>query len=119
MECEHDLLLVAQEFAHEKRDDVYAAAPSTAGLRTMLLIAAVQSLCVWVADITTAFLQAPTDEDVSLTTHRSPGKIWSLHRALYGLRKPTHHFQEWLVSVLVETLGFDRSRVDPSNLREQ
>jgi hypothetical protein len=109
--------LVDQEFAHEKRDDVYAATPSTAGLRTLLLIAAVQNLCVWVADITTAFLHAPADEDVFVrppTTHRSPGKIWRLHRALCGLRKAPHHFLEWLVSVLVEKLGFKCSRVDPS-----
>ena len=99
--------LVAQEFAHEKRDDVYAATPSTAGLRTLLLIAAVHDLCVWVADIATAFLHAPTDEDVFVrppTTHRSPGKIWRLHRALCGLRKAPHHFQAWFVSVMVEKL---------------
>ena len=85
-------------------------------LRTLLHIAAVQNLCMWVADITTAFLHAPTD-DVFVrppTTHRSPGRIWRLHRALYGLRKAPHHFQEWLVSVLVEKLGFECSRVDPS-----
>ena len=40
-------------------------------------------------DYTTAFLQAPLDHDVYVEISKiftSPGKVWLLKRALYGLK---------------------------------
>ena len=116
--------LVAKDFKTENTSEFFAPTPNLASLRTLI------SHCSWsrqlysksrfalkVVDIGTAFLNAEVgDREVFIRPPadvRSPGVLWRLKRALYGLRAAPQLWSDFLSERLSE-LGFDRCDDDAS-----
>ena len=108
--------IVAKDYAVTKRDDLWTATPSLAGVRTLLAVAAATRREVATADVSTAFLHVDLNREVYAVPPpvlRRPGKVWRLCKALYGLREAPKLFGEFLVEVLEEKMGCHRLRSDP------
>ena len=93
--------VVAQQLRRDASgDDVYAAAPTSAAARLLLIMAQRRKWPVALGDVSTAFLHAtlPTDGDPVITRPppdlQKEGSLWRLKRALYGLRSSPRLFQE-------------------------
>ena len=78
--------LVARQYAWmEKRDDTFAATPSSVSLRCVLAVAAMENRFVQVADFTTAFLNAPLSEEIygkPPAGFLPAGRLWRLEKAV-------------------------------------
>ena len=109
-------------------DSRFAATPGMFVLRAGLSICATdRKLCMIILDLTTAFLQIPSEETVAM---RPPsdvapgeGKIWKLKVALYGTTSASELFQQDVIKTHVED-GFEVNEVntcaltkyDPENM---
>lgn len=108
--------LCVKDIAKEISQEFFAATPSPASLRLLLLIAVVMGLDVQTADLDTAFMHAPLqdpeyceacDEDQLDETHEFYGMdyIWELWQAMNGLRKAPQAYQQWFTKTVREA-GF-------------
>ena len=70
-------------------ESVYSGVVSLRGLRLFIFLAELNSLDLWATDITSAYLEAFTDEKVCILAGPEfgelAGKILIIHKALYGL----------------------------------
>ena len=95
----------------------YSSVVSRESVRIGFLLAALNDLDVWAADIQNAYLNAPTKEKVWFTA----GDEWGEHkgkpvlvvRALYGLKGSGQAWRSQLADVLKNVLGFTSSLADP------
>jgi len=82
----------------------------------LLLWAIVYDLEVEVADLISAFMQAPTRTAMYARPPvglRSPGWYWKVLKAMNGARTASADFSEFLASVLTEKLGMIQGIVEP------
>lgn len=109
--------LVARGF--EEKDDIQSDSP-TAMKETIRLILAITATMKWYCnsiDIKAAFLQGqPMERTVYLkppANMRTPGKLWKLKKAVYGLGDAS---RTWYFSVrkTLKNLGCSQSKLDPS-----
>jgi hypothetical protein len=103
--------LVAQELALGALDGVFSPTPSSSAVRVALLHAALKGHTVTIADVETAFLHAPvkgagSEDEVLLVRPpkplASPGRLWVLNKALYGLRRAPSLWQAHLSDTLAK-----------------
>lgn len=95
----------------------YSSVVSRESVRIGFLVAALNGLDVWAADIMNAYLNAPTKEKVWFIA----GEEWGEHagkpvlvvRALYGLKGSGQAWRSFLADTLKNTLGFTSSYADP------
>ena len=95
----------------------YSSVVSRESVRIAFLIAALNGLDVWAADIQNAYLNAPPREKVWFRA----GEEWGEHagkpvmivRALYGLKSSGAAWRAFLASALKNALGFTSSLADP------
>ena len=94
--------------------------PSLTTLLALLTLAIASDSNVNTYDVSTAFLHADVQEDVFVMpppelqgTPRCPdGHCWKLKKALYGLRTAPLGWNAHLNAILVDNLGFRRSKAD-------
>ena len=95
--------------AHLERDDLYVPTPSPAIVRTLLTRAHRRGWITNVIDFVQAFLHAPIDDDKVILrppcSVRRQGWLWTLKKALYGLRVAPRKFHDWLADLLL-SIGF-------------
>ena len=112
--------LCAKDFAHTKRGDLYVPTPSPAIVRTLLTRAHRRAWITNLIDFVQAILQAPTDDDkVILRPPRSvrrQGWLWTLKKALCGLRVAPQKFHDWLADLLL-SIGFRQMVGHPAYFR--
>lgn len=95
----------------------YSSVVSRESVRIGFLVAALNDLDIWAADIQNAYLNAPTKERVWFTA----GEEWGEHagkpvlvvRALYGLKGSGQAWRSFLADTLKNVLGFTSSLADP------
>ena len=95
----------------------YSSVVSTESVRIAFLVAALNGLEVWAADIQNAYLNAPQREKVWFKA----GEEWGEHdgkpvlivRALYGLKSSGAAWRSFLASALKNAMGFTSSLADP------
>ena len=99
-------------------DSIYASTPSLVTLRLLLVMALARSWEISLADISTAFLHASIEEPVFVWPpseyYPQANGLWTLNRAMYGLRQSPKRWQDHFPTVM-EKLGFRRCKSD-SNL---
>jgi hypothetical protein len=114
--------ICARDFNNGKRDDVFAATPSSCSVRVIDLLSAKYGYKKVVADVSAAFLHAAVPEDECIVVrppddYRSAkypsGCLWRLKKMLYGLRGAPAKWQEHLSSVLAKS-GYLRGVFEPS-----
>ncbi len=84
---------VAHEVAYEVRDDVHAGTPGLKGLRNLISMAAMQSQCLAIYDITAAFLHEWMDELLAVLAPRgllADDEVFVPVKALYGTRRASN-----------------------------
>ena len=101
------------------KDDIYASTPLFAILRVILAIALAMNWMIKVGDISTAFLHAFVASETGILL-RLPKEfypqgniLWSLKKAMYGLRSSPQAWQDHLANILQE-LGFIRLISEPN-----
>jgi hypothetical protein len=95
----------------------YSSVVNRESVRIGFLIAALNDLDVWAADVQNAYLNAPTKEKVWFIA----GDEWGDHkgkpvvvvRALYGLKGSGQAWRSLLADTLRNTMGFTSSLADP------
>ena len=108
--------LVVQQVAHTKREDTFAPTPTPLGLRVLLLYAAFYRLAVVPADMSVAFMHAPSSENTFVWPPlglRRDGWVWKLLKAMNGLRKAMTDFSEFVREILVDKLHLTQAQSDP------
>ena len=97
-------------------ESVYSGVVSLRGLRMFLFIAELNNLQVWGTDITSAYLEAFTDEKVCIIAGPEFGKLEGhllvICKALYGLRSSGARWHERLADCL-RNEGFLPCRAEP------
>lgn len=95
----------------------YSSVVSRESIRIGFLVAALNGLDVWAADIMNAYLNAPTKEKVWFQAGtewgENAGKPVLVVRALYGLKSSGQAWRSHLADTLKNTLGFTSSLADP------
>lgn len=103
------------------REDIYSPTSNLESLRLLVSFAQSWNLCIYGADVSTAFLYSPLDsvEIISLPTTtvgaNGDGLYVQLQKALYGLRRAPLAWYETLKGALVE-LGL-QSTSEPTLFR--
>ena len=108
--------LVVQQVARTKREDTFAPTPTPLGLRVLLLYAAVFRLAVVPADMSVAFMHAPSSENTFVWPPmglRRDGWVWKLLKAMNGLRKAVTDFSDFVCGILVDKLHLTQVQSDP------
>ena len=108
--------LVAQEIAHHRNDDFYAATPPLEALRMLLSIAASTRGCkILVMDARKAHLHATVDRLIYVDLPpeaRKPGMCARLRRCLYGTRDAPARWEAFLAAALCK-MGFVQGLSSP------
>ena len=95
----------------------YSSVVSRESVRIAFLVAALNGLDVWAADIQNAYLNAPTKEKVWFKAGDEWGENTAKHvlivRALYGLKSSGQAWRQFLAEMLNNDLGFTSSLADP------
>ena len=97
-------------------DTTYSGVVSLESIRMLFLLAEINNLDIWAADVGNAYLYSKTKEKVFVIggeefgTDRK-GKPLSIHKSLYGLATSSAHFHEHLAKKLC-TMGFKPSKAD-------
>ncbi|CAE8615096.1 unnamed protein product [Polarella glacialis] len=107
--------LVAQQLNKGEPCDAFAATPALSSLRLILCLGLPRGYTAFLGDVSTAFLHAGIQEPMFVRpppSLRRPGKVWWLHKALYGLRRSPQLWQEHWAEV-AKQCGFRRSLADP------
>jgi transposase InsO family protein len=113
--------LVAKGFrqvAGKDFDEVYAPVSRYATLRMFLAMVAMHDLELHQLDVKTAFLNGDLQEELYMAPppgyeHSCDGKVWRLHKAIYGLKQAARAWHLKLKAALVKA-GFAVSQADPS-----
>jgi transposase InsO family protein len=114
--------LVAQGFAQQHGidyEEVYAPVAKFTTLRAILAIAASTDAEIHQMDVCTAFLNGVLQEEVYVQIppgfdhHGVPGKVWRLHKSLYGLKQSPRTWNLRLHQFLIGH-GFKRLDADHS-----
>ena len=116
---------VAREIKHResKRTDLYTPASTSNAERVIDLLAVKQKKSRMIIDAKNAYFHADEDEDVAVDPPEvwmkwwidnggSPTVTWRLKKQLYGRRKASQKFQEY-VSKVLQTHGFERCEMMP------
>eukprot|EP00971_Amphidinium_carterae_P002207 43726-Amphidinium_carterae.1 len=74
-------------------------------MRLLLTISIVKGYAVYTADVASAFLNTPITEEIYAQPpkeyyHNKPTTLWSMKKALYGLRTSPKQWQEHLSTIL-------------------
>lgn len=96
-------------------EETFAPVMAQRSLRVLLSLAAAQDLEIRQADVVTAFLHAPVEEELYIELppgYGKPGMVARLNKAVYGLRQGPHVWNKALDKSL-KRLSFRRSQVDP------
>eukprot|EP00971_Amphidinium_carterae_P167316 3315409-Amphidinium_carterae.1 len=93
------------QFIHDTDTQTFAATPSSMAMRLLLTIAIIKQFAVFTADVASAFLNTPIDEEVIVQPpkeycHNQPHTLWKMTKALYGLRTSPKQWQEHLSTIL-------------------
>ena len=95
----------------------YSSVVSRESVRIAFLIAALNGLDVWAADIQNAYLNAPTEEKVWFRAGdewgENAGRPVLIVRALYGLKGSGQAWRSFLAETLRNKMGFISSLADP------
>ena len=95
----------------------YSSVVSRESVRIAFLVAALNGLEVWTADIQNAYLNAPTKERVWFKAGEewgeNEGRPVLIVRALYGLKSSGQAWRQFLAETLKNNLGFTSSLADP------
>ncbi|CAM9469904.1 unnamed protein product [Chrysoparadoxa australica] len=111
--------IVVRGFEQERGKDYtfsYAPTATFASVRMVFAFAAVREWELLQWDAVTAFLHGALDEPVYVKPPKgvgTPGEIWKLHKAAYGLCNAPAVWNKHFARVFTE-LGFVRSEVDPN-----
>jgi hypothetical protein len=93
---------------------VYAPTIRAATVRALLALGANRSMAVATGDVEAAYLNAPLARPVYVrppTGWAPEGRVWRLHKALYGLRESGYLWHQAFVACL-RRLGYHRSNID-------
>ena len=112
--------ICAQDFEQKEGIDyfeTYAPVVQWITVRLILIMSILLRLHNKQIDYTSAFMQAPLEEDVYVEMppyFSKPGdnKVWKLQRAIYGLKNSPRAFFEFSKTKLIK-LGFSQSLADP------
>lgn len=95
--------------------ETYAPVARLGSIRLFIAICAYYNLCMHMMDVVTAFLNRKLQEIVHIRPpkgYKTPGKVWRLLRALYGLKQSGREwhtdFRATLVSLKFQQLDTDR-----------
>jgi hypothetical protein len=119
LRSKHDLLHEATAKRINDLSETYASTSGMTTLKTLLTLALAQQHTILLADVSTAFLHAPVqDNDEGVYVEPPPEyydgtTIWKLKRAMYGLRSSPKAWQNYLTEQLQE-LGCTRLQSDAS-----
>lgn len=121
----HKARLVAKGYVQKHGidfDEVFAPVARIETVRLIIALAASNSWEVHHLDVKTAFLHGDLKEDVYVTqpegfvTKESKGKVYKLHKALYGLRQAPRAWNTKLNEILIK---FQKCSKEPSLYRKQ
>ena len=91
---------------------------SRESIHIAFLVAALNRLDIWTADIQNAYLNAPTKEKVWFRAgdewDKHAGKPVLIVRALYGLKSSGQSWRQFLVETLKNKLGFTSGLANPN-----
>ena len=112
----HKARLVADgHLTEEPVESVYSSVVSLRSLRLVTFLAELNSLELWGADISNAYLYAKTSEKIYIVAGKEfgsrEGHILVIRKALYGLRTSGKRWHETLADCLRD-LGFNQSKAD-------
>jgi transposase InsO family protein len=96
-------------------EETFAPVMAQRSLRALLSLAAARDLELRQADVVTAFLHAPVEEELYMELppgYSKPGMVAHLNKAVYGLRQGPRAWNKALDKAL-RSLEFRPSRVDP------
>ena len=107
--------LVAMEIAWDARADTFAGTPPLKAVRLVLALAVSLGLdyLICLYDVSVAFYHATLDELLHIIPPRGEeedGYVWQLRRALYGTRRASFLFQQYVMDTMQEA-GFVRPGV--------
>ena len=114
--CHKARLVAGGNFTDQPSEDVYSGVVSLESIRLLFVLAAMNKLDIWTADIGNAFLCAPTQEKVYIIAGPEfgpdlHGKPLILYKSLYGLRSAPLRFHEHL-GYRLKAMGFEPSKTD-------
>ena len=103
--------------------DTFAATPTLATLKLLISVAISRGYHIYLGDISVAFLHAdviqevivqpPPDYQPDYDVPSGDHVLWSLLKALYGLKTAPKSWQVHINHVLVVIVGFRQSKADP------
>ena len=117
--------VVAKEFTQVQDVDYHKTmshTPTSAPVKMIAAIANEKSLPVFHLDVSQAFVQAPLEEEIFM---RLPpgcgelsGKVVKLLKCQYGLKQAGREWHSLLVTWLVEKIGMEQCKAEPSVFRK-
>ena len=108
--------VVLKDFAHTRRDDVYAPTPTSMTIRILLLYAALLKLQVSTADVRVAFMHATASVAKYArppSEQRVPGWLWLIEKAMNGMRTGARDWCDLVCEIIVDKMGWTRGTADP------
>jgi hypothetical protein len=107
-----------RQIAGKDYDGVYAPVSRHATLRMFLAMVTMHDLELHQLDVKTAFLNGELQEELYMAPppgyeHSFGGKVWKLHKTIYGLKQAARAWHLKLKAALVKA-GFAVSQADPS-----
>jgi hypothetical protein len=120
-DVKHDLrrkarLVAGGHLTDPPKDSSYSGVVSLRSLRLVALLAELNGLELWAADVGNAYLEARTKEKVYIIAGPEfgarAGHVLIIIKALYGLKTSGARWHERLADVLRD-LGFEPSKADP------
>ena len=108
--------VVLKDFAHTKRDDVYAPTPTSMTIRVLLLYASILKLEVSTADVRVAFMHANASQSKYARPpfeQRVPGWLWLVEKAMNGMRTGAKDWCDLVCEILVDKMDWTRGTADP------
>ena len=116
---------VAKEIATYRTDEFFAPSSTAPTSRMIDILACKCGLARLTLDVKRAFLNVPEDEEIYvqpprewLESQSDQEVVWRMNRVLYGRRKGTSAFVEFLASLLGQ-LGFERCAAAPQLFRKR
>src|SRR6476620_3695600 len=120
-DCKHDLrrkarLVAGGHLTDPPKDSAYSGVVSLRSIRTIALLAKLNGLEFWAADVGNAYLEATTKEKVYFIAGPEfgplEGHVLVIYKALYGLRTSGARWHEHFSDTLRD-IGFSPSFADP------
>ena len=108
--------IVARQFATTPQADLFAGTPDVTMLRAVLSnLASDRRKVLLIADVTSAYYQAPADTVEFVRPPpdvRKPGKLWRTKKAMPGLRSSAVSWQDHYAHLMEDEFGQTRSLID-------